>query len=172
MWMARTLEGRVANPVHFWPDPDPANQNFKNRIRIPDPTGTYQNSIETSIFFSSHQSDFFWYLNDEYFYMKKIEKLTWKCVKALFLKYIFLVYTTLHSQSTDRIRIRIRSPWTFSGSDQKDPDAQPWCGTVRYLLGSFSHGAKWWAQKCDQIGEPRPYIEPGYLRYWSISRPV
>ena len=26
--------GRVADPVHFWPDPDPANQNFKNRIRI------------------------------------------------------------------------------------------------------------------------------------------
>ena len=25
---------RVADPVHFRPDPDPANQNFKNRIRI------------------------------------------------------------------------------------------------------------------------------------------
>ena len=48
---------RVADPVHFWPDPDPANKNFKNRIRIPDPTGTYQKSIQTSIF--SHQSDFF-----------------------------------------------------------------------------------------------------------------
>ena len=31
---------RVADPVHFRPDPAPANQNFKNRIRIPDPTGT------------------------------------------------------------------------------------------------------------------------------------
>ena len=25
---------RVADPVHFRPDPDPANQNFNNRIRI------------------------------------------------------------------------------------------------------------------------------------------
>ena len=25
---------RAADPVHFRPDPDPANQNFKNRIRI------------------------------------------------------------------------------------------------------------------------------------------
>jgi len=29
--------GRVADPVHFWPDPDPANQNFKTGFRIPDP---------------------------------------------------------------------------------------------------------------------------------------
>ena len=26
--------GRVADPVYFRPDPDPENQNFKNRIRI------------------------------------------------------------------------------------------------------------------------------------------
>ena len=25
---------RVADPVHFWLDPDPANQNLENRIRI------------------------------------------------------------------------------------------------------------------------------------------
>ena len=24
----------VADPVHFQPDPDPPNQNFKNRLRI------------------------------------------------------------------------------------------------------------------------------------------
>jgi len=35
-----------------------------------------------------------------------MEKFTWKCVKALFFNYFFLVYTILHSQSTDRIRIR------------------------------------------------------------------
>jgi len=34
-------------------------------------------------------------------------KFTWKCVKPLLLKYFFLVYTTLHCQSTDRIWIRI-----------------------------------------------------------------
>ena len=32
------ISGRVADLVHFWPDPapdpDPANQNFENRIRI------------------------------------------------------------------------------------------------------------------------------------------
>ena len=50
-----------------------------------------------------------------------MEKFTWKCVKALFLKYIFLVYKTLHCQSTDRIRIR----WKFSGSDQKGPVPDP-----------------------------------------------
>ena len=40
---------RVADPVHFRPDPGPANQNFKNPD--PDPTGTYQESIQTSNFF-------------------------------------------------------------------------------------------------------------------------
>ena len=42
----------------------------------------------------------------------KMEKFTWKCVKPQFLKYFFLVYSTLHCQSTDRIRIR----WKFCGS--------------------------------------------------------
>ena len=28
------LRGKVADPVHFWPDLDPANLNFNNRIRI------------------------------------------------------------------------------------------------------------------------------------------
>ena len=36
----------------------------------------------------------------------KMEKFTWKCVKALILKYFVLVYTNLHSQSIGRIRIR------------------------------------------------------------------
>ena len=30
-----------------------------------------------------------------------METFTWKCVKALFLKYFFLVYTSLHCQSND-----------------------------------------------------------------------
>ena len=44
------------------------------QIRIlkpdPDPTGTYQESIQASKFFS-HQTYFFWYLNDDYFYLNK-----------------------------------------------------------------------------------------------------
>ena len=68
--LASALFIRVADPVHFRPDPapDPANQNFKNRLR--DPSGTYQESIQTSKFFS-HQT---------------------QCVKPLFIKYFFLVY--------------------------------------------------------------------------------
>ena len=84
---------------------------------------------------------FEWWL----FLSEKIEKFTWKCVKALFLKYIFLVYTTLHCQRTDRIRIRIRKRirirWKFSssGTDQKGPDPQPWLvGRIAFL--SFSSG--------------------------------
>ena len=38
-----TRKTRVANPVHFRPEPDPANQNPDA-----DPTGTYQESIQTS----------------------------------------------------------------------------------------------------------------------------
>ena len=48
---------RVADPVPFWPDPDPANQNFKKLD--PDPTCSYQEAIQTSNFFSSHQTYFF-----------------------------------------------------------------------------------------------------------------
>ena len=59
---------RVADPVHFRPDPDPANQNFKNRIRIL--LALTKKSIQTSKFFS-HQTYFFYYLNDDYFYLKK-----------------------------------------------------------------------------------------------------
>ena len=58
--------GRVADLVHFRPDPDPANQNFKirsgSRILL-----ALKESIQTSKFFSHH---FFWYLND-YFYLIK-----------------------------------------------------------------------------------------------------
>ena len=39
-------------------------------------------------------------------------KMHLKMCKTSILKYFFLVYTTLHCQSTDRIRIR----WKFSGS--------------------------------------------------------
>jgi len=36
------IAGLLADPVHFRPDPDPANQTFENRIRIPDLNGTSQ----------------------------------------------------------------------------------------------------------------------------------
>ena len=65
-------------------------------------------------FFSSGQSDFFRYLNVD-FLPEKMEKFTWKCAKALFKK-TFLIYTTLHSQSTGRIRIRIRPKRSGSGT--------------------------------------------------------
>jgi len=103
--------GRVADPVHLRPDPDPANQNFKNLIRILLAL-TYQESIQTSKFFFTSNIFFLifeWWL----FWSEQMEKFTWKCVKALFLKYFSLLYTTLYSQSgTDRIRIRRK----FSGS--------------------------------------------------------
>ena len=56
-----------------------------------------------------------------------MKKFTWKCVKPLFLKYFFLVFTTLHCQSTDRIRIRWKFSGSCSGSLQKgpDPDSDP-----------------------------------------------
>ena len=50
----------VADPAHFRPDPDP--------------TGAHQESIQTSEFFS-YQSDFFRYLNVDYFYLKNWENL-------------------------------------------------------------------------------------------------
>ena len=63
---------KVEDPVHFRPDPDPENQKFF--YPDPDPTGSYQESIQTSKFFS-HQSNFFRFLNDDYFYQKN-EKFT------------------------------------------------------------------------------------------------
>ena len=57
-----------------------------------------------------------------------MEKFIWKCVKKVCFKTNFLVYKTLHSQSTDRIRIRWKFSRYGSGSHQKgpDPDPQPW----------------------------------------------
>ena len=39
----------VADPVHF--RPDPADQNFKNWLRVPDPTGLTKNQFKNLIFF-------------------------------------------------------------------------------------------------------------------------
>jgi len=47
---------RVEDPVHFRPDPDPANQNLKTG---PDPTGTHQESIQISyLIFSDTSTEF------------------------------------------------------------------------------------------------------------------
>ena len=96
-----------------------------------------------NFFHIKHNSSDIWL-----FLSKKMEKFTWKCVKPLFLKYFFLVYITLHCQSTDRIRIR----WKFSRSDQKGPDSDP--------------------QPCIQVGAcfyrlPSPYCMP--REYFSSS---
>ena len=52
---------RVADTVQIWPDPDPANQNFKNRIWI-------------CTYIYSHQTDYFRYYYID-FYLKKFKKL-------------------------------------------------------------------------------------------------
>ena len=132
---------RVADPFHFRPDPDPANQNFKNRIRIL--LALTKNQFKNLKFFS-HQTYVFllifeWWL----FLSEKVEKFIWKCVKPLFLKYFFLVYTTLHCQSTNRIRIR----WKFSGSGfgsgsyQNGPDPTG-SGSATLVVSQYfiSHG--------------------------------
>ena len=43
----------VADLFHFRPDPapDPADQNFKNWLRVPDPTGLTKNQFKNLIFF-------------------------------------------------------------------------------------------------------------------------
>ena len=55
----------------------------------------------------------------------RIHNTDWKCVKPLFLKYFFLIYTTLRyivKVGTDRIRIRWKFFGSGSGSDQKGPN--------------------------------------------------
>ena len=39
-----------------------------------------------------------------------METFTWKCVKALFLNFFSLFYSTLHSQRNKRIRVRLKFP--------------------------------------------------------------
>ena len=60
-----------------------------------------------------------------------MEKFTWKCVKPLFWKYFFLVYTTLHCQ---KVPIGSRSGENYPDPTKKvrirpdsDPDPQPCC---------------------------------------------
>jgi hypothetical protein len=57
LFKKKAIPIRVAEPVHFWPDPapDPANQNFKTGSRI---LLALKESIQTSNIFS-HQTYFF-----------------------------------------------------------------------------------------------------------------
>ena len=109
-----------------------------------------------------------------------MEKFTWKCVKPLFLKYFILVYTTLHCQRTDRIRIweRIRIRWKFSrsGCDQKgpDPDPQP---CMEYASLDFGRdfvkifaNAKGFACTC--MAEHEAKERPGFLTVLPSQTPV
>jgi len=61
--------------------------------------------------------------------------------KSSILKKNFLVFKTLHCQSTDTIRIRIR--WKFSGSGSNKKKIQirnPQCCAVTSLLSSLCTG--------------------------------
>jgi len=58
---------RVADLVHFMPDPDSANQNFSNRIRILLALTKINSNIY--IFSYLYQSYFFRYLFDVFFYL-------------------------------------------------------------------------------------------------------
>ena len=73
-----------------------------------------------------------WWFN---FFPEKMEKFTWKCVKALFFLF---KGTTLNRKITDRIRIR----WKFygSGSDQTGPDPTG-SGSATLLWSMFK--CKW-----------------------------
>jgi len=60
---------RVADPVHFRPDPE--NPNFENRIRIL--LALIHNQFKHVKLFS-YQSDFFIYFYVYYFYLKELKK--------------------------------------------------------------------------------------------------
>ena len=87
---------RDPDPVHFWPDPDPSNQNLKKGIRVLlfikltrlESIQTYKNV--------SFQSNFFRYLFLCWFF-------TWKNFK---------IYLQIHGR------------WKISGSCSKIPDLQ------------------------------------------------
>ena len=59
---------------------------------------------------------------------------------------MLIVYTTLHSQSTDRIRIRRK--FSGAGSYQKGPDPQPCVGDVRSgTVALASSGLVFWSHQ-------------------------
>ena len=85
---------RVADPVHFRPDPDPANQYFKTGSRIL--LTLNKNQFKHLNFFHiKHISSDIWFM---IIFIWKNEKIHLKMCKTSFLKYFFLVYTTLHCQ--------------------------------------------------------------------------
>ena len=111
-----------------------------SRIRIPDPDpGSYwhlKNQFKHQNFFHiKHISSDIWMM---IIFIGKNGNIHLKLCKKLFLKYFFLVYTTLHCQSTDRIRIRWKFSGSGSGSYQKgpdsDPDPQPWVADSNPVL--------------------------------------
>ena len=120
------IVARVADRVHFRPDPDPANQNVKIRSGSRILLGLKE-SIQTSKFFS-HQTYFFWFFWMMINFIWKNGKIHLKMCQTSIKKNV-LVYATLHCQCTDRIwirwqffRIRIRPKSSGSGSDQKGLD--------------------------------------------------
>ena len=85
-----TIHARVADPVHFRPDPDPApdpgNQNFKNRIWIL--LALTKNRFKQMNFFHFNHISSDTYLNDNYFFRKN-GKIQLKMCKSSIFKIFF-----------------------------------------------------------------------------------
>ena len=105
------LMGRVADPIHFRQDPDPSNQNFKNRIRIL--LALIKNQFKHLKKFASYQSDFFkYFLCMLFFYLKK-----WKNSHEYLKKLPFFILSFFIQLCRARVpRFRIRRKRSGSGS--------------------------------------------------------
>jgi len=79
------LASRVADPVHFRPNPDPVNQNFKNRIcRL---LALTKNKFKLQFFFINQIS------SDIYVFPLKNGKIHLKmCKRSVFLQKFLCVY--------------------------------------------------------------------------------
>ena len=116
------IDNKVGDPVHFWPDP--ANQNFKNRIGIS--SSLHWPRINSKLFIFSHinqiSSDIFMQI----FFTWENGKIYMQMIKSeIFTKFVptgtVLVFTTLHSQG----RILILIWWKISGSGNPGSDPDP-----------------------------------------------
>ena len=108
------LFGRVADPVHFRPDPDPANQNFKtgsgSRILL-----ALQKSIQTSTFFHiKHISSDIWMM---IIFIWKNGKIHQKMCKSSIFKIFF---PWLYN-----FKLYIAKVLIGSGSGENFPDPAP-----------------------------------------------
>ena len=116
---------RVADPVHFRPDPDNQNSKIGSRsgYRIPDPDPRS-----------------YWHLKNQFkhlhfFHIKHISSdflmITWKCVKPLFLFYFFALFLQLYVAKVP----------IGSGSGENFPDQDPSKKVRIRKVGRFN---VWW----------------------------